>query len=332
MGSNPIFSATTYVLFLSCVDKNYHEIKTVLNCFLSLGDIVQLVERMPCTHEVIGPTPIISKMVLLYMKIYLVYKLICVYNLSLKKCLRVSYWLCESLADFLKGVYLVRVIPGYVSPLAVCCTKVYSTLPNLFHWGQPDSLIAKVNKRLSYQENKFAKLRGFSMPPNSRKGKVNKPLSYRENKFLKWVSMPPYYQKTKLNNSKQTNVFEKTKYVDALKHMAICTIHSSRNNTLLTLMAVGGRVLKKGWASAGSLGFKNSRKSSSYASIAAAKSLAHVAKRCKVKTLYLKLHGVGRAKGAVVRTLQQSRLKILVIRECTPAVHNGCRSPKKRRI
>ena len=115
-------------------------------------------------------------------------------------------------------------------------------------------------------------------------------------------------------------------------HIATLSIQSTRNNTLLTLSGSRGKVLKGGWVSAGSLGFKNSRKSTAYASQAAAKSLALRARRLGIRALHLKLQGTGRAKGAVVRTLRKSSLKVLVIRECTAALHNGCRRPKKRRI
>jgi len=115
-------------------------------------------------------------------------------------------------------------------------------------------------------------------------------------------------------------------------HIATLSIQSTRNNTLLTLSGNSGKVLKGGWVSAGSLGFKNSRKSTAYASQAAAKSLALRAKRLGIRALHLRLQGTGRAKGAVVRTLRKSSLKVLVIRECTAALHNGCRRPKKRRI
>ena len=128
------------------------------------------------------------------------------------------------------------------------------------------------------------------------------------------------------------NKFNRKKFFYNKSHIATLSIQSSRNNTLLTLSGNRGFLLKGGWASAGSLGFKNSRKSTTYASQAAAKSLALRAKQLGVRALHLKLQGTGRAKGAVVRTLRKSSLRILVIRECTPRLHNGCRSPKKRRI
>lgn len=158
--------------------------------------------------------------------------------------------------------------------------------------------------------------------------KLNKRL-YNQEKQLERFPIPttirPVISKTYSVKNKAGRTFSK-------KHIATLSVLSSRNNTLLTLSGGGGRVLKSGWASAGSVGFKNSRKSSTYASQAAAKSLLLRAKQQGIRALHIKLLGTGRAEGAVVRTLQQSSLKIWAIKECTSAVHNGCRRPKIRRI
>ena len=167
-------------------------------------------------------------------------------------------------------------------------------------------LVDKVNRRLSNQE-KRSKI--FPTPSSSRPAKQGDSLESTDR-----VQFPVkrfFYNK---------------------KNIATISVLSTRNNTLLTLSGHRGRVLKGGWASAGGLGFKNSRKSTTYAAQAAAKQLALKAKRQGIRAANLKLQGMGRAKGAVVRTLQKSSIKILVIRECTPAVHNGCRRAKKRRI
>ena len=171
-------------------------------------------------------------------------------------------------------------------------------------------VVEKVNRRLEKQDER-SKL--YPTPKSSRPVKVK--LSQAMSKL------------TNLRNKSSRKKFFYNK-----SHIATLSIQSSRNNTLLTLSGHGGRLLKGGWVSAGSLGFKNSRKSTTYASQAAAKSLALRAKQLGVRALHLKLQGTGRAKGAVVRTLRKSSLRILVIRECTPTLHNGCRSPKKRRI
>ena len=115
-------------------------------------------------------------------------------------------------------------------------------------------------------------------------------------------------------------------------NLAIISVLCGTNNTLLTLSQSKGKVLKSGCISAGSMGFKNSRKSTLYASQAAAKSLVSKLREQKITGVYIRLFGMGRAKGAVVWVFKQSRIKIWAIRECTPSVHNGCRPPKARRI
>lgn len=166
-------------------------------------------------------------------------------------------------------------------------------------------LVEKVNRRLSVQErrSKLFPTPAASRPVIAQDSQTGRPAEFSQKRF--------FYNK---------------------KNIATISVLSTRNNTLLTLSGTRGSVLKAGWASAGSLGFKNSRKSTTYAAQAAAKQLALKAKRQGIRGLHLRLRGMGRAKGAVVRTLQKCSLRILVIRESTPTVHNGCRCPKKRRI
>ena len=179
--------------------------------------------------------------------------------------------------------------------------KLY--LPNIRHKSQPQitPLVAKINQRLFYQGRLTPLLANIS-------------------------KTRPLRTETFHNEYAEKRLFYKKKQI------ATVNIHSSSNNTLLTLTGAQGKVFSGGWASAGTCGFKHSRKSTTYASQAAAKQLALKAKSLGIKALHLKLYGTGRAKGAVVRTLRQCRLKVLLIRECTPVIHNGCRSPKKRRI
>ena len=167
------------------------------------------------------------------------------------------------------------------------------------------SLVGRVNHRLSQQSS-----RPKLLPTPSSSRQLRLPLETK-------VAAPQFPRK---------------RFFYKKKKIATLNILSTLNNTLLTLSGFRGRVLKGGWASAGSQGFKNSRKSSTYAAQAAAKQLALRARKLGIRALYLKARGMGRAKGVVVRTLQKSSLRILVIRECTPIVHNGCRPAKKRRI
>ena len=107
-------------------------------------------------------------------------------------------------------------------------------------------------------------------------------------------------------------------------------ISSSANNTVYTLADYGGRV--RTTLSAGGCGFKNTRKSTSYASQAAAERLASVAKRWNFRQIHLKIRGLGPGKLSGVRALGSSGLRIVKLSECTGLPHNGCRPPKSRRI
>ena len=107
-------------------------------------------------------------------------------------------------------------------------------------------------------------------------------------------------------------------------------INSSHNNTIYTLANSKGKV--RSWTSSGASGFKNTRKSTSYASQAAAEKLAAVARRCGFRLIHIKMRGLGPGKQSGVRTLHQCGLKVIKIEECTTLPHNGCRPPKSRRI
>ena len=107
-------------------------------------------------------------------------------------------------------------------------------------------------------------------------------------------------------------------------------ISSSANNTLYTLTDSGGRV--RVHLSAGGCGFKNTRKSTGYASQATAERLASMAKRWNFRQFHLKICGLGPGKLSGVRALGSSGLRIVKLSECTGLPHNGCRPPKNRRI
>lgn len=157
--------------------------------------------------------------------------------------------------------------------------------------------------------------------------KINRRLALQEK-----ISISSQISSKRKNFSVYKNHTRSAKKRNHKKNIGIISVYTSRNNTLLTLSRSKGQLVKGGWASAGSAGFKNSRKSTTYASQAAAKSIALKAKQLGLYSLHVKLRGMGRAKAAIVRFLRRSSLKILAIRECTPTVHNGCRPPKVRRI
>ena len=107
-------------------------------------------------------------------------------------------------------------------------------------------------------------------------------------------------------------------------------IHSSFNNTIVTITDVQGNVLS--WASAGELGFKGSRKSTPFAAGEAAETAAKAAMEHGLKHVEVFVKGPGSGREAAIRSLQASGLEVSSIKDCTPVPHNGCRPPKRRRV
>ena len=107
-------------------------------------------------------------------------------------------------------------------------------------------------------------------------------------------------------------------------------IHSSFNNTIVTLTDVQGNVLS--WASAGELGFKGSRKSTPFAASEAAETAAKAAVVHGLKTVEVMVKGPGSGREAAIRALQACGLEVTSIKDVTPVPHNGCRPPKRRRV
>lgn len=107
-------------------------------------------------------------------------------------------------------------------------------------------------------------------------------------------------------------------------------IHSSFNNTIVTISDVRGNVLS--WASAGELGFKGSRKSTPFAAGEAAETAAKAAMEHGLKSVEVFVKGPGSGREAAIRALQTAGLEISSIKDVTPIPHNGCRPPKRRRV
>ncbi len=107
-------------------------------------------------------------------------------------------------------------------------------------------------------------------------------------------------------------------------------IHSSFNNTIVTITDVQGNTLA--WASAGGLGFKGSRKSTPFAAQMAAETSAKVAMEHGLKSVEVFVKGPGAGREAAIRALQSAGLEISMIKDVTPIPHNGCRPPKRRRV
>ncbi|PPR33369.1 MAG: 30S ribosomal protein S11 [Alphaproteobacteria bacterium MarineAlpha9_Bin6] len=102
------------------------------------------------------------------------------------------------------------------------------------------------------------------------------------------------------------------------------------NNTLVTITDVQGNTIA--WSSAGSLGFKGSRKSTPYAAQMAAEDAGRKAVEHGVKTLEVEVKGPGSGRESALRALQVVGFTITTIRDVTPIPHNGCRPPKRRRV
>lgn len=107
-------------------------------------------------------------------------------------------------------------------------------------------------------------------------------------------------------------------------------IHATFNNTIVTITDAQGNTLC--WASAGTAGFKGSRKSTPYAARLAAQNAARTAQDYGVQEMDVVVKGPGPGREAAIRSLQASGIKVRSIADATPVPHNGCRPPKKRRV
>lgn len=110
----------------------------------------------------------------------------------------------------------------------------------------------------------------------------------------------------------------------------VAHIHSTFNNTIVTITDVGGNVI--GWSSAGALGFKGSRKSTPFAAQMASETAAKTAVENGMKTIEVTVKGPGAGREAAIRSLQTVGLEVTAISDETPVPHNGCRPPKRRRV
>ncbi len=133
---------------------------------------------------------------------------------------------------------------------------------------------------------------------------------------------------TKQQGKKQTIRKKKKERKNIEKGQA--HIQSTFNNTLVTLTDLGGNALS--WSSAGSLGFKGSRKSTPFAAQMAAEEAAKAAMEHGLKTVEVYVKGPGSGREAAIRALQGAGLEITLIKDITPIPHNGCRPPKRRRV
>ena len=111
---------------------------------------------------------------------------------------------------------------------------------------------------------------------------------------------------------------------------AVAHVNASFNNTMITITDAQGNTIA--WSSAGSQGFKGSRKSTPYAAQVAADVAGRRAAEHGVRTLEVEVKGPGSGRESALRALQAVGFVITSIRDVTPIPHNGCRPPKRRRV
>jgi small subunit ribosomal protein S11 len=110
----------------------------------------------------------------------------------------------------------------------------------------------------------------------------------------------------------------------------VAHIRSTFNNTIVTITDASGNALS--WASAGSQGFKGSRKSTPFAAQVAAEVAGKKAMEHGVQNIEVYVKGPGSGREAALRALQAAGFNITIIKDVTPIPHNGCRPPKRRRV
>ncbi|MCP3916913.1 MAG: 30S ribosomal protein S11 [bacterium] len=110
----------------------------------------------------------------------------------------------------------------------------------------------------------------------------------------------------------------------------IAHVKATFNNTHVTLTSVTGDTIS--WGTAGSMGFKGTRKSTPFAAQRAADNAAHAAMRHGLKEIEVRVKGAGSGRESAVRALANAGLRISLIEDVTPLPHNGCRAKKRRRV
>jgi small subunit ribosomal protein S11 len=111
---------------------------------------------------------------------------------------------------------------------------------------------------------------------------------------------------------------------------AIAHVKASFNNTIITIVDAAGQVLA--WDSAGTIGYKGSRKSTPFAAQRAAEKVADKIKKMGVHELEVLVRGPGSGRESAIRALSNSGIEVKSIEDITPLPHNGCRSRKRRRV
>ncbi len=111
---------------------------------------------------------------------------------------------------------------------------------------------------------------------------------------------------------------------------AIAFVKASFNNTIVTITDLAGHVIA--WDSAGTIGYKGSRKSTPFAALRAAEKVAEKVRKMGVSELEVRVRGPGSGRESAIRALASSGIEVKSIEDATPLPHNGCRPPKRRRV
>lgn len=130
-----------------------------------------------------------------------------------------------------------------------------------------------------------------------------------------------------VRSTRRTNVARKVK-----RTLSAAQVHvfASFNNTIVTITDVQGNTVC--WGSAGSAGFKGSRKSTPFAARLAAEQAIKVAQTMGIQEVDLIVKGPGPGRESAIRAVQSTGIRVRSISDVTPVPHNGCRPPKKRRV
>ena len=110
----------------------------------------------------------------------------------------------------------------------------------------------------------------------------------------------------------------------------VAHVHATFNNTIVTITYQQGTVIA--WSSAGSVGFKGSRKGTPFAAQMAAEACARKCSEVGMRAVVVHVKGPGGGRESAVRALQAAGLGVISIKDVTPIPHNGCRPPKRRRV
>lgn len=140
-------------------------------------------------------------------------------------------------------------------------------------------------------------------------------------------------EQEQLEEQKQVEqALEKKPQADASRNISKGRVYvaSTYNNTTLTLTDEGGDVLT--WSSAGKLGFKGTKKGTSYAATRVGEVIAKAIKELGLEEIKVLVKGIGSGRESAVRSLADNGVNVTSVKDVTPIPHNGCRPPKPRRV